>query len=187
LDEWMDADASQEFLGQSSVSFLAASIKLFLDEMRADFRGFSPLPEFDLKCAKDKGFVAANQKWFGDIEIDFTKSGSDLSIIEEVVTTRNSAQHPSSLLSMNVVLKGKQVKRRPAPFFAHDWEVDRIDPNDPDTFERYQWTLSVRREKFLQAIDEVDKLCEFVYTQSRDLQHRVRVEIGRRRKAEKAT
>src|SRR5947209_1136314 len=47
LEEWLAADTSQEFLGQSCVSFLAASLKLFLDETRASFRGFSPVPEFD--------------------------------------------------------------------------------------------------------------------------------------------
>lgn len=39
LDEWMEADAHQEFLGQSCVSYLAANLKIFFNEMRQDFRG----------------------------------------------------------------------------------------------------------------------------------------------------
>jgi hypothetical protein len=60
-----DADDAQEFLGQSSVSFLSASLKLFFDEMRAEIRRFNRrVPDFDTNCAKKHGFFAANQKWF---------------------------------------------------------------------------------------------------------------------------
>jgi hypothetical protein len=40
MDEYHDADDAQEFLGQSGVSFLSASLKLFFDEMRFELRRF---------------------------------------------------------------------------------------------------------------------------------------------------
>jgi hypothetical protein len=165
------------------VSFLAASLKLFLDEARASFRGFSPLPEFDTKHAREHGFVSANQKWFGSIGVDFADAGVDLAVVEEIVTTRNSAQHPDSLLSMNVTLKGKQVKRRPGPLFAHDYEIRSIDPEDPETLERFSWTISITREQFVQCVDEVERLCAFVDDSSQSLKHRITVAAAKRRRA----
>lgn len=169
MDEYHDADDAQEFLGQSGVSFLSASLKLYFDEMRHDLARFKggKVPVFDEKYASKRGLHAANKKWFKEIGIDFETSGADLAIVEEVVLTRNLAQHPESIGSMNLTFRGKQVKRPPFPWFVHEFERHGVDPENLDDLERFSWILSITREKFLQAVDEVDKLCEYIWQQAR--------------------
>jgi hypothetical protein len=169
LEDYQDADDAQEFIGQSGVSFLSASLKLFLDEMRHDIARFKGprAAMLDEKYASKRGFLAANKKWFGEIGIDFEASGADLAIIEEVVLTRNLAQHPQSIASLNLRLRGKQVKRRPFPWFVHEFERHGVDPENLQDLERFSWMLSITRDKFLQAVDEVDKLCAYISQQAR--------------------
>lgn len=169
LEEYMDADASEEFVGQSSVSFVAASLKLFFDEMRHDLDRFlgGRVPEFDLGCAKKHGFLAANRKWFAEVGIPLEQSGADLAIVEEVILTRNAFQHPDSIGSMTLYLRGQQVRRRPFPWFVHPLEERGVAPENMEDLERFSWMLSITREKFLDAVDQVDLLCEFVARRSR--------------------
>src|SRR4051794_40385739 len=90
LSEYMDADESIEFLGQSCVSSLSASLKLFLDETRSDLSRFrGSLPVFDRKLAQKKGIFVANREWFSAVGVDFRQSEADLAIVEEVIITRN--------------------------------------------------------------------------------------------------
>jgi hypothetical protein len=168
LEEYMDADAGEEFVGQSSVSFVASSLKLFFDEMRHDLARFHsrPVPEFDLACAKKHGFLAANRKWFVEMRIPLEQSGADLAIIEEVILARNAAQHPDSIGSMTLYLRGQQVRRRPLPWFVHPLEERGVTPENIADLERFSWMLSITREKFLHAVDQVDTLCEFVWRHS---------------------
>jgi hypothetical protein len=170
MDEYMDADAGQEFTGQSSVSFIASSLKLFFDETRSDLARFSwqrPVPTFDVKYAKDHGFFAANRKWFDEMGIDFGQSGADLAIVEEVILTRNVAQHPEWIASMTLYLRGKEVRRRPFPWFTHPFEERGVDPANLEDLEKFSWMLSITREKLMQAVDEVDKLCTYVWRSAR--------------------
>jgi hypothetical protein len=169
LEEYMEADDGQEFVGQSCVSFLAGSIKLFFDEMRQDLTRYhgGKLSTFGVKYAQKHGWFAANKKWFADVGIDFEKSGADLAIVEEVAITRNSAQHQQSITSKNISLRGKQVKRPPFPWFVHEFERHGVDPESLADLERFSWMLSITREKFVRAIDEVDRLCEYIWRRSR--------------------
>ena len=166
MDKYMDADAGQEFTGQACVSFVAASLKLFFDETRHELARYAwkrPVPEFDVKYAKNHGFFAANKKWFAEMGIDFEKPGADLAIVEEVILTRNVAQHPAGISSMTLYVRGKEVRRRPFPWFIHPFEEHGIDPANAEDLERFSWMLSITREKFMQAVDEVDKLCTYIW------------------------
>jgi hypothetical protein len=164
LSEYMDAEESIEFLGQSCVSSLSASLKLFFDETRSDLSRFrAALPVFDGKLAQKKGIFVANKEWFSAVGVDFGQSGADLAVVEEVIITRNVAQHPESIVMHAIYVRGKQVKRRPHPFFVHELERHGTDSEDLQDLERYQWMLEITPEKLLLAIDEVDKLCEFIW------------------------
>lgn len=169
LEEYMDADAGEEFVGQSSVSFVASSLKLFFDEMRHDLARFhgGRVPEFDRACAKNHGVLVANSKWFAEMGILFEQSGADLAIVEEVILTRHAVQHPDSIGSMTPHLRGQQVRRRPFPWFVHPFEERGVAPEEVEDLERFSWMLSISREKFLHAVDHVDTLCEFVSRRSR--------------------
>jgi hypothetical protein len=169
LEEYTDADAGQEFVGQSSVSFVASSLKLFFDEMRHELTRFHDggVPAFDRACAKNHGILAANRQWFAEMGIPFEQSGADLAIVEEVILTRNAVQHPDSIGSMTPYLRGQQVRRRPFPWFAHPCEELGVSPENIEDLERFSWMLSITREKFLHAVDQVDVLCEFVSRRSR--------------------
>lgn len=168
LDEYSDADAGEEFVGQSAVSFVASSLKLFFDEMRHDLSRFhgGRVPEFDAKYAKNYGFFAANRRWFAEIGIDLDQSGADLAIVEEVILTRNVAQHPDSIVSMALHLRGQEVRRRPFPWFVHPFEESAVAQENLEDLQRLSWMLSITREKFLKAVDQVDVLCEFVSRRS---------------------
>ena len=65
LSEWEDADEAIEVLGQACVSFLSASLKLFLNEAEQEMREmYDLLPNKDGPTFKKQGFVEGYRKWF---------------------------------------------------------------------------------------------------------------------------
>ena len=126
LEEWQDADAALEFLGQACLSHLAASLRLYLDAAREEIGRFYRLPEgsgsFDASEAKRTGVLSANKTWFAQFEIRLEASGADLGLLEEILLTRNVAQHPDSIAFDAPRQRAADHRKFPDPFFLSEFE-----------------------------------------------------------------
>lgn len=84
LEEYQEADEGLDFLGQACVSYLSASLQLYLNQMREEMEHYRRVPVFDTKYASNYGFVPAYRKWFADMGIDLADSGANLDVVEQI-------------------------------------------------------------------------------------------------------
>lgn len=161
LEEWMEADTSIKITGLACVSLLAETLKLYLLTIQQHEFRF----EFDKKETKrgQRNFVRAYQEAIGKIlNTDWSDTGIDFLIIEQVVLARNRSQHGSHLTTLEIVHDAHTLSKHPCPFFAEerewrDWE--RL--GDPvDSF--LNPAVDISREKLFAAIGEVEKLAEWI-------------------------
>jgi hypothetical protein len=164
LAEWQDADEAIDFLGQSCISFIAASVKLYLVETEREFRRMwgrmFPFP--DVKVSEE-GIVSGYEDWFRSLGIDFRSSGADIELIREVVATRNLAQHPASIGLMRLSQRPVDREKFPRPFFGHPLEK-QIHDDEPS--HEFAWMLSITPEAIAQSVNEVVKFGEWLDAQS---------------------
>jgi len=161
LEEWMDADTSIKIAGLACVSLLADTLKLYLRTIQRQELRFT----FDDKEAKrvKANFVQAYQEAIGEIlDTDWSDTGIDFSIIEQVVLARNRGQHGTELTALGVVHDAHTLKKHPQPFFAderewRDWEGQG---GPVDSF--LNPSVEISREKLFAAIGEVEKLAEWI-------------------------
>jgi hypothetical protein len=169
LQEWQDADESLDFLGQSCICHLAASVKLYLEEARQRLEGAWPtwsgklvVPPLDTKVLKEHGYFQAYRKWCEQLGIDMARSGADLGLIEEVVLVRNRAQHPDSIGLHTLTQDKKYRSKFPKPFFGHRFEQAMYEHEGEEVGYSFPWMLSISGDKVLRAIAETERLCEFL-------------------------
>ncbi len=162
--EWQQAEDSIDFLGQAGISFLSASLGLYLDEFRAGLGRHKTVPEFDTKLAKRDGALAAYRKWFSELGADLADAGCDLGIIEQIFLARNSVQHPKSIGLLALRPSAKQKAKYSRPFFVHPLEEVLVAghlENGNEPHRDLSW-MQVSREKLMVAISEVEKLCAWI-------------------------
>jgi hypothetical protein len=161
LDEWCEADESLDVLGQMCISFLAGSLQLYLKEALADRR---VVPSEDTKAAFKQGWINGYRAVFrGQLGIDWTTGPSNLAILEEMVLARHRAQHPESITTLRVAQSAKDAIKYPRGFFADEFELAAATRRDPPlTDDVRPLRLNVTREKLCTAIDEVERLCDWL-------------------------
>jgi hypothetical protein len=163
LAEWMDCDAATEILGLSCVSLLSDSLKLYFQTLQKSVIGFSF--ENDRKAFKD-GFVAA---YLGALKEIFESDGSDcqadLAIIEQIVLARNRGQHGGDMTTFDVTYDAKMIEKHAVPFFASEEERERW-RSEPGSLASFLLpTIKVTRENLFAALDQVERLGEWVEQQ----------------------
>jgi len=161
LAEWMDADTSIDLVGLACVSLLSDALKLYFnlikqEEFRFDF-------DESVKKVLKNGFVGAFKDALGEIlDTDWVESKIDFAIIEQVVLTRNLGQHGSDLTSFRVKVDAKTIERHPRPFFVQPEEAEAMANGELLVGEWLRPTLKISRASLIAAIDEVEKLSDWV-------------------------
>jgi hypothetical protein len=164
LNEYQQAEDSIDFLGQAALSFVSGSLTLFLNEFRTELSRTQRAPKYDEKIARSNGELAAHIQWFKELGVDLIASGCDLGLIEQIVLTRNSIQHPKSIGFLTIQPTAKQKARFTRPFFLHPTEEAILEEYRAQGNEdAYQpWMMQVTQEQLLRAIDEVEKLAIWI-------------------------
>ncbi len=161
LKEWMDADASLNLVGIASVSLLSDALKLYFNLIqRHEFRF-----EFgeNKKQAFKQGFVLAYRDALGEIlDTDWIESGVDFAIIEQVVLARNQGQHASDLTSFHIKINADTIDRHPQPFFVRPEEVEAMSKSGLTLSALLGLSMTIERGALFAAIDEVEKLSDWV-------------------------
>lgn len=164
--EWEDAQTSIEVLGQTCLSMLSDAMKLYFGRW-ADDLGINCVEIAGKNTFKDEGFFRGYRKSFEKVlGIDWTDSGANLKMLEEVIHARNSAQHPDSITTMNVRHKGAHAVPVRDLFFIADWGraamAEKDEPSDSLFLTLLYGPLEVSREALFAALDEFEKLASWL-------------------------
>jgi hypothetical protein len=160
LSEWLDAQTSLTLLGLSCISMLSESLRLYFMTWEQELR-LSCQP--NLKAEFKAGFLNGYKACFGHVlKADWTQCPADLNILEQVVLARNRAQHPDSLVSMNISHSGKDREKYPMPFFIGEIEKRALGEAAMAEIRWMGSSLAVSREQLTEAIDNVEKLGEWL-------------------------
>lgn len=173
VSEWIDADELREVAGRCCLSMLSASLQLYFKTWEHNLglncgKGFKA--EF-----KNEGMVGGYRACLASCTgIDWSQCPADLAIIEQVVLARNRDQHPESITSVRVTHAEKDRQRFPRPFFMSEHEAALFEEGDePALF--MSPSVHVSRDKLMTAIEQVERLCEWLEEKMFDVKYPTRV------------
>lgn len=159
--EWREATELLELTGRSCVSMLSASLQLYLKAWDRNLGLQCGAPQFNA-ASKGKGWIGRYRQCHAErLGFDWEECPADLAIIEQVVLARNRDQHPDRLTTLRVQHEKNDLARHPRPFFLNDKEAELYDYGDGAGL----WmspNLHVSREKLMEAISNVESLCEWL-------------------------
>jgi hypothetical protein len=121
----------------------------------------------------DVGWFAMYLKGFKETaKIDWKSSPANMKLIREAVLVRNRHQHPDVIISMGVRHREEDLKHRSKMFFVGDAEIEMLrDINGEAAVSASfgKWliepTVYVDKAKLFTAIEEVEKLCDWLEKQ----------------------
>jgi hypothetical protein len=116
------------------------------------------------------------KSWFGNyrelfrkiLQIDWDASGADISLMEQMILTRNDFTHNLSLTALNPYQTEAHSKKYPDTAFA--------DPRFKKLM--FRVPLIVPKDKLEQAVDAVHRLCEYLEDQRREALRQLRARQG---------
>lgn len=160
LSEWIDANELLEITGRCCISMLSASLQLYFKTWEREL-GLSCGKEFASEY-KREGLVGGYRACLAErAGVDWSCCPVDLDLIEQVVLARNRDQHPENITTIRVTHAEKDKLRYPRPFFLSEREAELFQDGDgPSLF--MLPSLHVSRDKLMMAIDQVERLCEWV-------------------------
>jgi len=162
LEEWMNAATGINVVGQSCVSLLSDSLKLYFNTLQTRVIGFV-LSDAENSATKGQGFVALYKNALGEIlDTDWTDCPARFDVIEQVVLARNRSQHGSSLLSHQLRHDPDTLRKHPLPFFASDQELQEWRESGRDEDSYFAPMLEITKDKLFEASHEIEKLANWI-------------------------
>lgn len=160
LEEWINAATGINVVGQSCVSLLSDSLKLYFSTLQTRVIGFV-LSDAEKPATKGQGFVALS---LGKIlDTDWTDCPARFDVIEQVVLARNRSQHGSSLISHQLRHDPDTSRKHPLPlFFASDQELQEWRESQRDEDSYFAPMLEITKDKLFEASYEVEKLANCI-------------------------
>lgn len=161
LEEWEDASLGMETVGQTVLSMLSSSFKLFLNEWlhRVKIKhGIDCRIEF-----KKKGWLCFYKKVFKELQRPINECPAKLEIIEQVILARNRTQHPDDIIMLKVRHCENDLKKYPRPFFANEHELKPPSENAENVKSLgLAPSLATTKENIFIAISEVESFCSWL-------------------------
>lgn len=161
LEEWIEADDAAQVVGQSCVSLLADSVKLYFHALEHQLA--FELDANEKKIARKKGYIVAYRAALGEIlETDWSDCPARFAVIEQAVLARNTAQHGESIAFLLPSLDARTLREHPSPIFASaaGLELWRETGAEPNGFMAPR--LEIRPEALWSALTEVEKLAAWI-------------------------
>ncbi|PSS59206.1 hypothetical protein [Pseudomonas sp. BBP2017] len=158
LEEWLRAQTGFQVVGQTCVSMLSESLKIFFVTHEKNL-GL----DFEKSLGKNvfsKGFIRGYRTCFAKIGVDWSNCPANFSILEQVVLSRNASQHATSITSTRANHVVGSLRKHPNPLFVSIHEMSLLASRGGS------WMMApavhVTREALHQAVDEVEKLAEWM-------------------------
>lgn len=159
LQEWLRAQAGFQMVGQTCLSMLSDTLKIFF-MTHEDINGFDCISVCEKGLFKKKGFIHGYRSGFAHYGVDWAQCPVSFDILEQVVLARNAAQHGSHITTTSVSHKRDDLAKYPNPVFISDHERELM--------ERWggSWlvepSIHVSPEALQQAIGEAEKLADWM-------------------------
>lgn len=174
LSEWIEADQSLQVLGHMCISILSATLHLYLKEWEKNFfrrygakktAGIKDVSQY-IKNKKAGLFNCYKDFSSTELGIVWSDSPANLTLLEEIVLTRNRVQHPEHIACLHVQHSEKDVKKLQRVFFMDEKELELFKEVDS---EADSWlippTINISKDRMHHAIDEVEQFCSWLEEQ----------------------
>jgi hypothetical protein len=159
LEEWLRAKTGLEVVGQTSVSMLSESLKVFFatHEMNAGL-------DCKSSCGANifaRGFIHGYKACFAKHGVNWSNCPVNFEVLEQVVLARNASQHVNHITDTRVNHSPSTLRKYPSPLFISDYEKEFMKSRvgswmmDP--------AIHVTRADLYLAIDEVEKLAAWLH------------------------
>lgn len=157
-DEWLRAQTGLEIIGQTAISMLSETLKIFFvtHEKNAG-----------LNCVKEvgqdvfgKGFIRGYRTCFAQHGVDWSQCPVDFSILEQIVLARNASQHVSCITYTRANHTLKALQKHPSPIFVSEYERELMERLGGSWM--IEPSVHVTREALEKAIEEVEKLASWL-------------------------
>ncbi|TIL84080.1 MAG: hypothetical protein E5Y73_35015 [Mesorhizobium sp.] len=159
LAEWTQADQTRELVGMLAVSLLADTLSLYFVELEREI-GIAFVDQKERAALFKLGKVEAYRQIIRHVMGDaFKYCPVRFDVIEQVILARNDFAHGQDFISFQTTHNQRTVERHPNPFFTNANE--HLVGGDMPEWRRL--TIEVSREKLMAAIDEVEKLADWVH------------------------
>lgn len=171
-EDWERAGQTAEIIPMLAISLLSDSLKVYFGELERDF-GL----EFDPKSSRDKhfrkhgmveGYRLILEHIMGDA---FKDCPIRFGLIEQVVLARNRFHHGDDILTFKATHDRAMLTKHENPFFLSDEQFEFVEPQLP--WKRLP-EIVVTREKVLEALDEVERMGDWIWANDRAVQEWMR-------------
>lgn len=149
--EWLDADQAIQLQGQLCLNLLQRSLLEYLDE--------TVNLSSDQPPSKKNNWFENYKRWFLKSGVDWTASGADLLLIEEMTMARNRIQHGSRRDSHSPVKQQDEDyrKRFPKALFQNDFEARFFRSFGPKLR-----SIELTNDKLTKAMEEITRFTNFI-------------------------
>lgn len=149
--QWSDADEGLQLQGQLCLNLLQRSLWEYLDGNVRRSRSHRP--------SKKNNWFENYKNWFVERGVDWSASGADLSLIEELTLARNRVQHGSTRDAHSLLKRQDEdyLERFPNALFQSDFEA-RVFRNIGPKLR----TIELTDLKLDRAAEEIMKLANFI-------------------------
>lgn len=171
LEEWQYADAAVNIAGAACLELLQSTFHSYLDEYMTEIRQ-SHLRAHLREMQKKSWFGNYKALFLEVLKIDWSASGADIDLLEQVILARNDFTHNIDFMSMDAYLTAHHSKKYPNSAFS--------DPRWPTLIFKVA-RLRVAGETLERATAALQRLCEYLERERGEFIRRVMRE--RRREA----
>jgi hypothetical protein len=120
----------------------------------------------DNKAAFKEGWINGYRVFFQEkLNINWVEAPANLGILEEIVLTRNRAQHPETITSLKIKQSERHATKYRRSFFADEFELKMLDHAPWAESMLGPWELHITQEKVSAALDEVERFCVWLEEQ----------------------
>ncbi|WP_330213293.1 hypothetical protein [Pseudomonas sp. Z18(2022)] len=98
LQEWLRAQAGFQIVGQTCLSMLSDTLKIFF-MTHEEINGFDCMGACGKGFFKKNGLIQGYRTGFAHYGVDWSQCLVDFDILEQVVLARNSTQHGNDIIS----------------------------------------------------------------------------------------
>ncbi len=162
LKEYLDADMAVNVLGQTCVSMLSDTLKLYFQELEREF-GFKPTEEAKRELFKKEGFLNGYKKVLTEIlDTDWKDCPVDFGILEQIVLVRNRAQHGGNLMGFDIFHTTDMLDKNPELFLVDPREKTMAREHEKDEGTWFKPSIQVSQAELLKAIEEIERLANWI-------------------------
>lgn len=159
LQEWLEARDGTLVVGETCISMLSASLKLFIVERMK--RVLTPTAAGTV-ALKKHGLLKGYRMLLEEAGLSIEHAPVDYGVLEEIDLVRNNAQHPRDLMNITSRYSLDSLKKRPSPFFISERDASGLQLDSQDRKWLVAPEICVTSESLDKALNEVETFVQWL-------------------------